>query len=44
LIHELFAPALGLDVHQDATGGLPLAAVARDGVAVIEMAPFSRVE
>src|SRR6516165_2882713 len=36
-VDELFAQASGLHVHEDAIGGLALAAVARDGVAVVEM-------
>ena len=42
LVNKLLARTLGLDMHQDATGGLTLATVARHRVAVIEMAAFAR--
>ena len=43
-IHELFAGALGLDVDQNAIGRLPLAAMARYGIPVVEMPAFTRLE
>lgn len=43
LVNELLACMCGLDVHEDAAGGLPLAAVARHGVSVIEMRSLASV-
>lgn len=43
-IHKLFAGAFGLDVHEHPVGRLPLAAVARYRVAVVEMPAFARFE
>jgi hypothetical protein len=44
LIYELLARPLCLDMNEDAAGGLPLGAMARHGVPVIQVAPFARFE
>jgi hypothetical protein len=40
LVDELLACTFGLDVHQDTAGSLSLAAMARHGVAIVEMPAF----
>jgi hypothetical protein len=44
LIHELFSGSLQVDVHEDAVGRLSLAAVTRDGVAVVQVGVDADVE
>ena len=44
LIDELLARTCGLDVYQHAAGGLPLAAMARQSVAVIQMTSLAGLE
>ena len=44
LIDQLLARALGVDVNQDASCSLPLAAVARDGVSVVQVAALAWLE
>ena len=44
LVHKLLAGAFRLNMHKDAAGRLALAAVARNRVAVIEMAALARLE
>src|SRR5579864_7911721 len=44
LVDERFAGAIEVDMHQDPVGGLPLAAVARDGVAIVQVGMGAEVE
>jgi hypothetical protein len=43
-IHKRFSGALQVDVHEDPVGRLSLAAVARDGVAVVQVGMSAEVE
>src|SRR5438067_9015594 len=44
LIDQLLARTLGVDLNQNTSRSLPLAAVARDRVPVIQMPSFARFE
>jgi hypothetical protein len=43
-VHELLSRSIHVDVHEHSVGGLSLAAVARDGVAVIQVGIGAEVE
>jgi len=40
----MFSGSLQVDVHEDPVGGLSLAAVARHGVAVVQVWMFAEIE